>query len=251
MVVSRVWIALLVIALFGNACTSISGYHQFQTGKDYYFRMDYTEAAAHFSRAITLNPSDFRVKWYLGWTLFYSREYEKSKDFFLQALALPDGIHSQDRADWETADILNGLADAEFYLVEYQSAIEYALQSLSIKNDNPGLWLILGWAYYYLADYDRAADSFGNSIALDSSIAEAYAGLSRCRFMNSRFKEALVLVDKALKQNPAESTWWVLKGSCHFELGQRNTALNCIRKALSLDPANAEARFMESKFVNE
>lgn len=104
--------------------------------------------------------------------------------------------------------------------------------------------------YYFskdLNDIDSAINFYKESIQLDESFAEGYAGLAHAYwlknydtyyFYRNFLDTALLLVDKALSINPYLPEAYQIKGSYFFEQSQFALAEQNFRRTLELQPNN-------------
>jgi len=151
------------------------------------------EAAAHFERAVQINPTDCMSLLYMGVVRFYQGRVPEAIDYAQAA------IRSQ--ADSAKAHNLLGMAlakqnSAEAALDEMRRAVELAPKDSEIRND-------LGLALARLGRIREAIDEFHEAVRLNpNNAAPAHANLGWALLGSGNPGESIPEFEAALQLNP-------------------------------------------------
>jgi protein O-mannosyl-transferase len=85
---------------------------------------------------------------------------------------------------------------------DFNQALRYCGESVTIQRDVPGAWLISGMSLTELGRLAEAERSLRRAIEIDPSIPEAYAALAKVMGETDRLDEGILLYTKALAMNP-------------------------------------------------
>ncbi|HLO67226.1 MAG TPA: tetratricopeptide repeat protein [Holophaga sp.] len=98
-----------------------------------------------------------------------------------------------------------------------------------------------GWnASLGAADW-KAAEEFGSALAAKFPTSGEYVGMhGEALSRQGRFKEALVVLEKAAALSPRRAMTWADLGCCLNEAGRYQEAYDAASKAVELDPRNME-----------
>jgi len=105
---------------------------------------------------------------------------------------------------------------------------------------NPYYWVnhnVLGNAYYQLADYGKAAESYRRVIELDPNNPYAYNNLGAVLVQSGKFREAVEPLEKSL-QFSADGQAYSNLGIAYFYLKQYDKAIPAYEKAVQLVPTS-------------
>jgi len=91
-------------------------------------------------------------------------------------------------------------------------------------------------------DFDGAADEFTKAINADPTIAQAYLGLGMVLIARSRFKDALLPLDRAEALQPSSWLVYFEIAIAHLQLGDSDSALRQLSTAQMLAGLDAEKR---------
>lgn len=222
------------------------------------------EAIANYRAVVELTPRDAGAYIALGYAQLEAADLDAAKTNFASALAI----------DAESVD-------AHFFmgqLLVRQRLPKQALQSykaaLALKPDFDFAWCELAQVHVGVADLDAALNAFSKASSLNPSLADAaigkvktLLGLERwqealvavlaCPFVGEhnifrvyealalqrlkRNEEALIVVNKALQQQPSSVEALQVKGTVLSAMGRYNDALPVYLQAIELDPTFASA----------
>ena len=125
-----------------------------------------------------------------------------------------------------------------------EQAVPYlktAIATLTQRNPNPydgEAYYNLGWALYYLGQYDAAFDAFYKSVWSDAWQHAGFLNLARIAVLKHEYEEALELVEKSLVRNWNSHTARHLKVLILRKIGHTDACLTLIEASLKIDPFN-------------
>jgi len=85
-------------------------------------------------------------------------------------------------------------------------------------------------------EYDRATRHFSRAIELDPAFAEAYNQRAIVKYLQERYDESLEDAIRAAERMPCHFGAWTGMGHCHAHCGRLAEAVECYKKALSINP---------------
>jgi tetratricopeptide (TPR) repeat protein len=216
-----------------------------------------TAAESACSRAKALDSAAQEVHEAIGQLRLATGQGAEAEDAYRQALAVAP----------ESPDLLIGLAEAlaaggksaeaeaslqraiavqpsypaahtayGHFLVAHGRALEAAgaYERVTIlAPDNPNAYNNLGGAYLYLGDFDKAAEAFSKSLALEPRRA-SYSNIGTVHYYSGRFGEAAKMFRKATELAPADHRLWGNLADA-LQFGSRtDEAVRAYRRALEL-----------------
>jgi Flp pilus assembly protein TadD len=121
-----------------------------------------------------------------------------------------------------------------------QERFEEAIQDLqAVVTAAPDHWRAhyhLGWAYAHHGDIGRAAESFGQAVALQSHSAHALNGRGSTLGELGHHELAVATIRRAITLTPDVATFHAHLGLNLDRLGQHEEAMAALREAIRLDP---------------
>ncbi len=196
---------------------------------------NYSTSVALLKRAMTVKPGRL------------STVLALSKVYFLQgstqeARALLDPLVKNDPPNREALYLL---AEIQIRENDLASAINtYDRLIGSLPSDGEALFR-KGMLYLKLGRYDEAlavSETFSKSFP---NQAEGYELKGRVLYYKKQFKEAIVMLQKAVAVRPSAATCYLL-GLCLFNNGEYEQAISQLQQALDLNPAHDQARLLTS-----
>ena len=199
------------------------------------------DAEDTYKRAIQLRPGDWLSNGALG-TFYYRRSrYRDAETFFRRVIDLTPDNHN----GYLT---LGGLYIA---MGRYQEAESLLKQSISLKPVDQA-YSNLGTLYYQLGRYAEAVGMYERAVALDArasyvmvgNLADAYRwapGLTEKAL--PAYQKAIELAERQLAINPKDSTVLSRIAAYRAHAGQNQKAVEDIRRARQLAPADATVGF--------
>ena len=199
-------------------------------GNAYATKGDYPKALDLFKRAVAANPSDAIALRNMADIFMKKGDPKTAEDYYKKSLAL---YPADPRTHKKYARLLaeTGRRDEAFREME---------TALSIRPDDAEAELNMGLLYLEKDDTQKAASHFERALALRPDYTMAAAGLKRARGLAKLF-EAVESVKKAIAEKGETPKALNLLGALYLQAGKTDLALPPLLKAVSQDPANAEA----------
>lgn len=186
-------------------------------------QQDYHEALETFKIFNTQSPDDNEVLYLMATCYYYLNNNEKSFELVNKSLKIND--------DFFDAHKLRGF----LYSIkgEYDKAIVDFDQALLLR-DAADIFYLKGICYEKLGLNDRALNQYFLS-EKNGYINDALFNNIGNLLNNQNDKlKAIVYFDKAIKINPNVSIYYYNKGVATFDLGLKDQAINCWKKAKKL-----------------
>ena len=118
----------------------------------------------------------------------------------------------------------------------YELALQDADRALWIDNaSDRALYAKAEALYYGKKDYSQALQQYDDAIKANAQMVEAYAGKARSLMVLQKLKDALKVIDDALKRFPNEPELHYVRGLVNFQIGKTKLAIDDYDKVLSLD----------------
>ncbi len=198
------------------------------------------DAEAAFKHAIALRPNYWAGYNQLGGFYFRQNRSAEAVEMFKRVVALaPDNFRGY-----------SNLAGVYLTIGDYAQAIPYLEKSVEIRPTGEA-YSNLGIAYFYLRRYQDAAKSYAHAVELMpgnhilwGNLGEAYYWIAGRREDATRaLRQAVKLADDTLQVNPQDNETWRDAAGYYAMLGEKNKALDCIRRALAVAPQDSESMF--------
>ncbi len=193
----------ITVILFLLLCGCASAPVEQQREADLHFRLglsnmdegNYQMAYIQFQMANKIEPKNKDILNGLGVVYLHFEELEKSKSYFLAAIAIDD--------NFSTAH--NNLGTVYLKLSKWDEAIEHFKKSLSNPmNQNPeSAYFNLGTAYYRLNQYESAITAFKHALKRVPDFLPSYYGLALAYNKTGRYGEASEMLTKAIEMDNA------------------------------------------------
>jgi len=220
---NRIFISILIIMLllvFFCGCLGSEGWNaQDWTEQGNKFAKDglYSEAVNAYNQSIRLDPTNPKV-----WTW---------KGIAEQHL----GFQTDAMSDFDTALRLNpnessawqGKASSYIDTNEYKLALKSAERSIAVASEGDKIensYLLLGFAYNRLNQYDDALQMYDKAIEIDPKRVDLWEQKAYTLTKQERFMEVLKCYDMMTDIDPDNAELWNKKGEIHLALGQINEA---------------------------
>jgi serine/threonine-protein kinase len=193
------------------------------------------DADAMYKKAIGLRPDSPSASATYGTFLYNQGRYDDSAAQFRRATELtPDVSHA-----WSNFSLALQAQG------RYEDALAASKKSIAIKPTAPG-WTNLGTLQYALGKYDEARQSYEHASALAPSEALVWMNLGDAhRAMRSAgardaYARAIAAARDALALNPKDARMHSRMAICLAKSGRAAEAQDAIRRALEIDPTNAQ-----------
>jgi tetratricopeptide (TPR) repeat protein len=121
----------------------------------------------------------------------------------------------------------------------FQEAIKYYEEAISIAPDHASAWNNKGLALESLGRTGDAIECFDRAIAIDPSVEFPWRNKGLTLLKLGQSEEAMRCIDKAISIDAGDGVAWALKGTALLVSGRKNEGIECLRKADSLGHAPA------------
>jgi serine/threonine protein kinase len=129
----------------------------------------------------------------------------------------------------------------------FAEAVEYCLKAVSIRPGYAEAWANLGGFYEHLKQYPEGLNASDRAIVLKPEWAEAHSNRGANLIGLGRLTEAVASIEKALKIDPGYWKAYVRMAVALFYSGAGpRSVLDCIEKALAIQPRDATAHAIAS-----
>ncbi len=142
-----------------------------------------------------------------------------------------------------TAEYYCKVGNREFFLTQYEHAIEFYNKALECDPTHPEVWNNRGVLLGKLDCHEEALFSFDKTIELKSDVYYAWDNRGKVLDELGRYEEALSSYNKAIELKPDYADAWTHRGFSLNEQGQYESALVSHSTAINLAPNDANAWF--------
>lgn len=107
---------------------------------------------------------------------------------------------------------------------KYDSAIIFFKNAINKNIPKWELYSELGLSYYHKKDYISALKMYQKALEIDAMHFEPYNNIALIHIDNGNFKDALSIIDYAIKKFPKTSSLHINKAKAHYSLNEFNIA---------------------------
>jgi len=129
---------------------------------------------------------------------------------------------------------------------KYQEALMCYESALALKKNLPAIWNNRGVALKYMGKYDEALKSYNTALQYDPKFADAYLNKAYLYFDLKRYEEARNALADYLKLRE-DARGYLLLAKIFAKRSMKKEAIEAVKKALKLEPANQEAKDLLEK----
>jgi apolipoprotein N-acyltransferase len=147
-----------------------------------------------------------------------------------------------------TADALAykaGLLIDALRLLEAERTYRQALQTTPL----PWVYGELGSLLLRLDRWDEAIDTYRQGVALSPTDVDLRFRLGRSLRMTAQWDEAQAVLQSVLNDDPSHGQAWTNLGRVYLGRGEIESGENALRRAITLEPTNIEARYQLVKLA--
>lgn len=222
-------------------------------GSHYYWGMasllqgDLAAAHEHLTKALEFQPRHPDALYQLGLCLAEQQRYEEACAAFGEVVKLsPESRH----AYFHLSRMLRAIGqdeDAELAARKYdelnsvQQAIRQAVGRVEENPDDAVAYLGLGTLYAQVGRHAEALQALQDAVRLQPDNAVTHLAIGKVLMERRQLDLARRALQRALELDPALAAAWEEMGKAHILENAREEALDCYRKAVSLDGSNLVA----------
>jgi Tfp pilus assembly protein PilF len=133
---------------------------------------------------------------------------------------------------------------------DLNDAIKAFERAVQIDPNHAEYWLYLGWACNDGGAPAKASMALKRALELDQGLADAYWQRGILRAHQTRAKDAVADLEKALALRPSRVEAHADLAMAYYDLGKEDRALAEWQKAIAAQPNQAEWRFHYGKLLN-
>jgi len=159
-------------------------------------------------------------------------DFERAASAYRQALRIAPGH----------PDALNLMGTVLLRLGRAEEAVDCLQRAASRLRANPGVLGNLAQAYFALGQYEQARETFRKAGRLDPRAVQFQLGVANSLAMQGKLGDAETLLRRQADRFPNEAPVWHSLGNVLRDLARPAEAVDCYRKALSLDHRLVDAR---------
>lgn len=167
-----------------------------------------------------------------------AKEFHPDKHFYIESDTIRNKLT---RLFSFITDVYRTLSDPE-ERKKYDQRVKVGITTKKEdKTDTARLRFEEGKVAFKKGLYHDAADLFGQSIYLDSTIPAYHFSLGRSYVKQKKFREAEKAMSKAVKVDPYNADYLTELGYIYLEIGLKLRAKTTLERALKFDPTNKRA----------
>lgn len=126
---------------------------------------------------------------------------------------------------------------------DWAGVVQLARESLQRDPHNADWYVIIGYAYSQLAEYQRAADSFQQAIRIEPQDIDSWNLLGQAYRALGQPERAIRALDSALRINRDSPVTYYLIGQSFIDLKRPDRAVGFLEEAVQRNPQFTEAMF--------
>ena len=134
------------------------------------------------------------------------------------------------------------LADLYLTLQKYDLAENHIQKALKIKPENAGYRYILGFAYSYRKQWDKAILEFAAAVKIKPDNGEYLRGLGWAKYSSGKVADGLAILEKARRLAPDNANILTDLAVVSLSLPDMDKAREYAERAVRMDPGNTVAQ---------
>jgi len=219
-----------------------------EKGNFHFINRSYEEAIIAYEKAIEIDPNYGQPYNNLALIQFLQGNYNEAILLYKKGIKLLT-------SNQEKAIVWNGLGNSYRRVKDYENArLAYqnassldqerggAYEDLSAfetdeNHKTPDFWNDLGFQFFRIGVYDKAAEAFKQAIQLEPTSGYPYSYLARVLTAKGQYKEAVSLFQKSidmLTNDQERAKIWNRLGDAHRKLNEYDNALKAYKNASDL-----------------
>jgi serine/threonine-protein kinase len=187
----------------------------------------YSDAAAEFQLALSLEPTNEEGALGLGLAYEHQGKIDEAEKSYQQAVQ----AHPNSRSSY------NALGAFYRRREEYEKALQMYGKAIQIAPEWYATYVNVGSIYDQNGQYEKAIDPLKKSISLRPSY-QGYVNLGAAYFGLNKLDEAAAAYEEAAKLDPQQYVVWGNLGDALFNSGKKEQSLTPLRKAVELASAD-------------
>jgi type IV pilus assembly protein PilF len=213
-------------------------------------------------KALDMDPSNARAHLLLANMFLLDRQDnlamydEKAEHHFNEVLRIQESDAKKPEQSL-VAEARNGLGVLRIHQGRYQEAVDYLMKAVEdiFNRDAYMAWGNLGWAYFYLGKYEKAAESLVRSVKLHPRFCVGYFRLGSTYLKMKQFEKAEQSLTSAISVDERCAAFqdaFHLRGEARMNLGTREDARadfeRCVEIEANNDTGKSCSRYLEATY---
>lgn len=192
-----------------------------------------SEAYKLIERALKKDPNNPELQYLIGETLLLQGQADPALEYLKQALA-----SGQAKPCWY---VICGMALEQKGLFE-DAEKSYNLAEMSGCDDDRMYYMLGNFHTNVTQNFSKAELYYANLISRKPNAFVAYLGLSGLYILQKRYEEAIQALDYCLTNGHETAEVYINLCNALSNQGRQKDALNCIKKAIEIDPKHNIAK---------
>jgi Tfp pilus assembly protein PilF len=213
-------------------------------------------------KALEMDPDNARAHLLLANMFLLDRQDnlalydEKAEHHFEEVLRIQESEAKKPEQSL-VAEARNGVGVLRIHQGRYQEAADELLQAVAdiFNREAYMAWGNLGWAYYHLASYEKAAESLVRSVKLHPRFCVGYFRLGQTYLKMRQFEKAEQALTSAISADERCAAFqdaFHLRGEARMNLGTREDARadfeRCVEIEANNDTGKSCSRYLEATY---
>ena len=169
--------------------------------------------------------------------LIYYPDHEAS----IESLAIARELHIESEREPENSEEFFRRGEQHFLASDYQNAIIYYTEALSLNPDYTDALVRRGAAFFHLSVFENAINDLSHAILLDSANAEAFYNRGITYFVMDNYQNALVDLNRAIELNPFNAEAYHSRAMLYFTTGDYERSVEDFEAYINFNPHDTDA----------
>lgn len=208
-----------------------------EQGRILYFGKRYGLAAGSFKKYLELNPEHSLARWYLAQSLVKTGNCDSADTHLRLVIEQIDTVRN--KAGLMLAQCLFQQEKFNDALKEYETVKLHSKESIPVEDVER-----MALAALKIGDTTKTINYYKEVIARDTTKCNKMYQLANLTIYMKRYSDAIYFLDARNRycQDSLQSKVYYLLGTSYFSMGQKDTSLTILKKAIELDSNNLQAR---------
>jgi tetratricopeptide (TPR) repeat protein len=205
---------------------------------------DLASAIKEASRRIAKNPHDAAALMFIGDQQFQNKEWEKAFDIYERLADMSSSAHE---IDMELVNLRAAICALNQNMLD--SAFRFIAVAHSLGPNNFEIAYQMGNIEFLRNNYEKAVRYLQQAVSLNAEYAPPLRLLGYAYYKLGRFNEAMVYIRKSMDVSPDDKELLSILAECYSEMGQKDKASR-IYSHLRPDPIWGAEACLKSGMIN-
>lgn len=124
---------------------------------------------------------------------------------------------------------------------DWNGVVQFAQSNIAVDRNNADWWVVAGYGYSQLGQFQRAADCFQEAVRISPEDVDGWNLLGQAYRSMGQPERAVRTLDNALRVNRDSPVTWFLLGESFNDLKRPDRAVGFYEQAVQRDPKFVEA----------